>query len=78
MPMMKMLKCSSSQLMASDRGWGREGLRFFKGLTRGNLTMIQWVYGQHEMNLILFSGRDGATFTPVVTHITGLETWKQS
>lgn len=27
----------------------------FKGLSKGSLTMLQWIYGQHKLDLIFFS-----------------------
>lgn len=36
-----MLKYSSPQLMASKWNAGGEGLRFFKGLAAGSVTMLQ-------------------------------------
>jgi hypothetical protein len=46
-----MLKCSSPQLMASGRGAGGEGLSFPKGAGHWGLTMLQWVFEQHKVDL---------------------------
>ena len=50
--MIRRLKCSSPQLMASGLDAG-EGLSFLWGQTNRSLTMLQWVYGQHKLDLLL-------------------------
>lgn len=50
--MIKMLKHSSSRLMAS-RGWGMsQHLAFFKELAPGSLAILPCVYGQHKVDLV--------------------------
>lgn len=49
-----MLKCSSPQLWLLSKDWGEEGSVIFKGLATGSLTILQWIYGQHELDLVYF------------------------
>lgn len=53
-PVVRMLKCSSLPPMASVGGGVRKDSVFFKGLATGLLTMLQWVHGQHRLDLVYF------------------------
>jgi hypothetical protein len=52
--MTEMLKRHSSYLMASAGGAGGEGLKFFVGLATRSSTMLQGVYGQYKLDLVVF------------------------
>lgn len=48
----KMLKSSSSQLMASPEGGVEKDLIIFKGLVTGSWSILQWVNEQHTLDLM--------------------------
>lgn len=51
--MIKILKYSSSQLIPSGDCVKKDTV-IFNGLTTGSLTVLQWVYGQHKQDLLVF------------------------
>ena len=40
--------------MATDRGRGGPDSLFFKMLGTGSLTTVQWLYGQHKLDWVVF------------------------